>query len=183
MNEQVSPAEGSGERDEAAPDASPRLASSSASDLEIQAVESVLDFCEGFLTFYRSLFHASGALLDLGKHRLTRGQFFVLLRLQRYQRMTMSQVAATLANSKEQATRTVSSLVELGLVERLEDQHNRKLVLVHLTEAGRTFLAQEKGKVKQNLLLRFQSLDPVELAGLKEGVTELSRYFSRLEQG
>ena len=141
-----------------------------------------MDFCEGFLSFYRSLFHASGALLDVGNHRLTRGQFFLLLRLYRYQRMTMSQVAGTLAVSKEQATRTVSALVDLGLVERSEDQHNRKLVLVHLTESGRSFLVQERGKVKQNLRQRLQSLDSTELAGLGRTMGDLRQYFERLNQ-
>lgn len=54
--------------------------------------------------------------------------------------MTMTAFAEALEVTSPSATSFASKLVELGWVERRADDKNRKLVRLHLTEAGQTTL-------------------------------------------
>ena len=174
MNEHGLRSEIAANNDEALPD--PMPAASAVALVAEEVTDGVLVFCEAFLLLQKLLF----SNVDLRNYRLTRSQLYVMLCLLRHERMTMSQVAAGLAVSKEQATRTVASLVELGYVERLEDQHNRKLVLVQLTTAGRDFLDLEKKKMKQNLAQCFHTLDQQQMNEFNSSVRTVIHYLGML---
>ena len=62
----------------------------------------------------------------------------------------MTDVSRRLMISKPAATQVVNRLVENGLVERLSDENDRRVVYIKATEAGRTFYSE---KMDRNLSL------------------------------
>ena len=60
----------------------------------------------------------------------------------------MTDVSRRLMISKPAATQVVNRLVENGLVERLSDENDRRVVYIKATEAGRAFYAE---KMDRNL--------------------------------
>ena len=70
--------------------------------------------------------------------------------------MTMSQAAASLGCSKEQATRLVAALVDAGFIERLHSEENRKLVMIRLTKEGTAFVCWERMMVQEKTRREFE---------------------------
>lgn len=61
---------------------------------------------------------------------------FCLFRLHKYRRSSMGELAQWLGVSNQQLTRIVKGLVEHGLAVRVQDDANRRLVLVEITPEG-----------------------------------------------
>lgn len=61
---------------------------------------------------------------------------FCLFRLHKYRRSSMGELAQWLGVSNQQLTRIVNGLVEHGLAVRVQDENNRRLVLVEITPKG-----------------------------------------------
>lgn len=112
---------------------------------------------------------------------ITRSQFFILLALMSNDMLNMTQIAAYIASSKEQATRAVAPLVDVGYVERFHDEHNRKLVLIHLTPAGRAYLHETKEQLRQSLEQKFEKLPPQEQADLTLALQTILRILKKMQ--
>ena len=69
--------------------------------------------------------------------RLTKTQLLIVTALSYHESFHMSQLAAYLSFSKEQATRAAAPLVEAGLVERFAQSENRTRVFLRLTADGK----------------------------------------------
>ena len=89
--------------------------------------------------------------MDYQGVRFTKYQIYLLIVLSRKKSMTMSQAAASLGCSKEQATRLVAALVDAGFIERLHSEENRKLVMIRLTKEGTAFVCWERMMVQEKL--------------------------------
>ena len=68
---------------------------------------------------------------------LTRTQQIILLALAVKDNLSMSQLAGKICTSNEQATRAVTQLVDKGLVNRMQNKTNRRVVNISLTQNGR----------------------------------------------
>jgi DNA-binding MarR family transcriptional regulator len=68
---------------------------------------------------------------------LSLDEYDVLLQLRRLGPTTMSELAANLLISRASTTRLVDRLVVRGWIERGDDPHDRRIVRVALTPAGR----------------------------------------------
>ena len=89
------------------------------------------------------LTHRLFSLADSKKqYGLTKSQTLILVALFYRGTVCMSQIAAYLNSSKEQATRAVAGMVELGLIERYERPDNRTHVYVRLTDTGRDYVVR-----------------------------------------
>lgn len=66
----------------------------------------------------------------------TRTQFYILTALHTRAELSMTQIAQLIGASKEQATRAVAPLVDMGLAERTVPASNRTRVMLHLTAEG-----------------------------------------------
>ena len=62
--------------------------------------------------------------------------------------MTMSELAKTLMMTKPQLTHVVDLLVSSGIVERRQDENDRRVINLALTEKGRVLLEYGKNKIK-----------------------------------
>lgn len=96
--------------------------------------------------------------IDIKHSNLTKTQLFILFSLMDKPSLNMSQIASYIASSHEQATRAVAPLVKSGYVERFFDEHNRKLVLIRLTEIGDNFISFEKEQLIKNLVSKLEEL-------------------------
>lgn len=114
---------------------------------------------------------------------LTMAQVKALFILAAHEPCRMGQLAQCLSVSLPSATGTVDRLVQAGLVERLADPDDRRLVLVRLTEAGRTLVEQLREGRRARLMAGLQRLSPPDLAALAQGLRALAVALAELENG
>ena len=104
---------------------------------------------------------------------ITKTQEIILMSLMNNPSLTMSNLAHSIHSSKEHATRSVNTLVELQLIERCADQKNRRLVLVKLTEKGRTYIEERKAALTSNLVEKFSLIPEEELNRFHRAVYDI----------
>ena len=93
----------------------------------------------------------------------------------------MSQLAAYLSFSKEQATRAAAPLVEAGLVERFAQLENRTRVFLRLTADGKNLADELRAQFSSQLKARVSaSLSEPEQLELREAAETLVRLLSKI---
>ena len=120
--------------------------------------------------------------LDYHGMRFTRYQFCLMMELSRGRSLTMSQAAASIGCSKEQATRLVSALVESGYIERFHSETNRKLVIIRLTEAGEELIRHEKAIAREKMKEDLNGLDAKERDIYFKTLEQFTAVLKRLEE-
>lgn len=120
--------------------------------------------------------------LDYQGVRFTKYQIYLLIVLSRKKSMTMSQAAASLGCSKEQATRLVAALVEAGYIERLHSEENRKLVMIRLTKEGAGFIRWERSMVWEKLKKDLGCLDQEEMEQFFSYISQLAPLLRKVEE-
>lgn len=83
--------------------------------------------------------------------RLTKTQLLIVTALSYHESFHMSQLAAYLSFSKEQATRAAAPLVEAGLVERFAQLENRTRVFLRLTADGKNLADELRAQFSSQL--------------------------------
>ena len=112
----------------------------------------------------------SERLVRLG---VSMAQLNIMYTLQRDGTMTMSQLADVLGVSVSNATGLVDRLAERGFVERSRVPEDRRIVMVHVTEAGAR-LIQENDAMSDELMRDvLDHLDPADLPVVAHVVAEL----------
>lgn len=119
--------------------------------------------------------------IDIKHTDFTKTQLFIMFALMGKPSLNMSQIAAYIASSHEQATRAVAPLVKAGCVERFCDESNRKLVLIRLTAEGRNFISFEKEQLKKNLISRLDKLTKEEREEFNKATFTTLRILKKLE--
>jgi DNA-binding MarR family transcriptional regulator len=127
---------------------------------------------EAFLG-YQSL--VKRALLKY-RNGLTKTQTMVLGLLSEEAEFKMSTLASRMAVSREQASRAVAGVVEMGLVERRRSTSDGKVVKVSLTDAGRMFLDRQQRECSKMISSELASLTQAE----RDELHEVSRAAIRL---
>ncbi len=120
--------------------------------------------------------------LDYHGVRFTKYQFYLMMELSRGRSLTMSQAAASVGCSKEQATRMVSALVDAGYIERFHSETNRKLVIVRLTEEGERLIRHEKSIAREKLKEDLNCLVEKERDVFFETLKQFGAVLRRLEE-
>jgi DNA-binding MarR family transcriptional regulator len=101
-------------------------------------------------------------------------QYSVLLRLKDRPR-TPREVADIERVSAPSMSRTVASLVDLGLVERSDDPEDGRQVILSLTDAGRNVIRDTRRRRDQWLAVRLEKLGDDERALLREATALLEK--------
>ena len=116
------------------------------------------------------------------KYGLTKSQIFIFLVLRYKGSMTMSEVAQYISSSKEQATRTVASLCDHGLLERYEDSGNRTHVHIKFTAAGEEYMQQLAEQLKAEISRKLTScLTEEDIETLRSSVETTIEILSRVK--
>ncbi len=95
----------------------------------------------------------------------------------------LSELAETQAVSLPTMSNSISALVERGWVTRVRAPHDRRMVLVELTPAGRTVLEEVKRSVEGRVGRLLASLSPAECDQLLTGLEVLCGCFTRPADG
>lgn len=85
----------------------------------------------------------------------------------------MRTFAERIGASTPYATGIVDRLIKLGLVERLPEPNDRRVVIVHLTDEGRSFLERLLSSMRSVAIPLFERMAEEDLAALDRGLRAL----------
>lgn len=94
----------------------------------------------------------------------------------------MGRVAEMLGTGLPTATGLVTRMEDRGLVERLRDGDDRRVVLVQLSDAGRQELSALQAKRRQRMAAALELLSPDQRRTLLDAIRNLRRAFARLDE-
>ena len=89
--------------------------------------------------------------------------------------LTMSQLADDLQMPKQQLTKLVNSLEENGMVCRIHNPTNRRLVSVHITPSGTQLVDDSLKEVVQTIIPELEIFSEEEKTELHNSITTLNR--------
>ena len=121
-------------------------------------------------------------ILPQGNHgySLSKEQITILIVLAVNQPLSMSTLAEKVCVSPAQLSRSVSAMVEMGLVERFSDQHDRRRQLVRFTEAGAATYAQYKDECIQRIKNLLDALPEDEYANFVQAANAINQIVVKL---
>lgn len=124
----------------------------------LQLIEEIL------LSFHviRNITKAKATSLGHQNH-ITHSQWFVLIIIQHFKKLSIKDIAQKLEMSSSAATQLVDGLVQVNLVMRQEDSKDRRLVKLELSPKGRKHLAATKKKRIAEMAEIFDALTDKEL--------------------
>lgn len=114
-----------------------------------------------------------------GEADLTDGQFAVLASIKRHGPMTPGALAEHENIRPPSMTRTVNTLVELGLVAKASDESDKRLVVVELTDAGQNEINVTRRRRDAWLTEKLGQLTPEERQTLADASELLTRIASQ----
>jgi MarR family 2-MHQ and catechol resistance regulon transcriptional repressor len=129
-------------------------------EAEERALNAFIRFTRAFDTVDREISQIFRA------HDLTSGQFGVLETVYHLGPMHQGRLGEKLLQSKGNISTIISNLEDRGLVERRRDEEDRRYVKVHLTEAGRTLIADIFPEHVQKIVDTMDVLDEEEIETL-----------------
>lgn len=104
----------------------------------------------------------------------------VLKFIQREGPISMSAVAQALYYSKQNLTHIVDQLVKDGLVERISDPSDRRVLKIAVTDQGRTFITQNKETLKNRLVEDLSHLNEEDLGQLSEAFKTVKKRLPKM---
>lgn len=111
-------------------------------------------------------------------HGISMTHYQVMLQLEELESLPMSRLATGLDVSLPSMTGIVDRMETHGLVERLRDAEDRRVVLVRLTDAGRERLAQMAAMRRDWIERVLTHLDDAQLARLHAALEDVDRAFA-----
>ena len=94
----------------------------------------------------------------------------------------MSELGKFLSVSKPNITFLVERLVEDGLVEKIHDESDRRVIHVILTDKGKQFVQAKKGEALAMITAKLSSLDNPDLNDLSEALNKVIGIFTKLKE-
>ncbi len=107
------------------------------------------------------------------KEGVTRTQQIILLALAVEEKLTMSQLASKINTSNEQATRAVAQLVDRGFIERMQDNSNRRVINIRLTDTAHDFIRSTQNEMLGQLLDRFENVSDNEMEKFLDAINQI----------
>lgn len=106
---------------------------------------------------------------------ITPTQLAALYTVETHGPMTAGSLAAHEQIQKPTATRLIAGLTEAGLVDRLADPTDGRVVWISITSDGKRFLQRFRRRSSEYLAKRIKGLDPEDLATLGRAAAILDR--------
>ena len=118
---------------------------------------------------------------DKLEDNLTRTQQIILLALAVKDNLSMSQLASKICTSNEQATRAVTQLVDKGLVNRMQNKTNRRVVNISLTQKARDHIEGAKKAVLNEALANARGLTDEDMLVIKNSIQAVLEIIKKLD--
>ena len=144
-----------------------------------EAIDGIIDnlFFVHMLT-HRKLFKVDFQIVS---QDISRPHLVILRILKDSGSLPVSEVGRRVAISRPQMTHLLDKLIRLGLVERIPDANDRRVINVGLTTLGEKVLKQCRGLVKENIKRKLSLLEDNEIAELSTALRTLRELGSKLE--
>ena len=112
---------------------------------------------------------------------LSRLHFVILRILSHYGTLPISEIGKRLFIPKPQMTALLDRLIEFGLVERLPDTEDRRVINVNLTGTGKTTINECDKLIRESILEKLSSLNRDDLEDLARCTARLREIGAKLE--
>ena len=117
-----------------------------------------------------------GVHLDfLTSRNITQTQFLVLVAIHSRERAPMNVLAQNMQVSMPTISGIVDRLARAGYLQRIEDPHDRRQVVVELTSKGKTLIKQFQAAVSQRWQEVLLALSPKELEAFYKVIIKLTQ--------
>ena len=110
------------------------------------------------------------------------GQVAVLLILNKVGKSPMSELGKFLLVSKPNITFLVDHLVEDGLVKRVPDESDRRVIYVHLTDKGKQFVQRKKEQALAMITDKLSTLEDLDLDDLSKSLDKVIAVLTKLRE-
>lgn len=107
---------------------------------------------------------------------------FVLRNVQELGLVRMSEIGRHMEISKPYMTALVSKLISEGLVERVMEPGDRRVVNIRITAAGRDVLREFTKAAREAVIMRLSSLDSEDITSLHGSVRNIRSIVFKLNQ-
>ena len=107
--------------------------------------------------------------------------FFWLLLIDQYDNQSMSALAKTLNISKTQITPRIDQLVNDGLLERVPDENDRRVLRIVLTAEGEDLIKNSNITVKEGMNQLLNPLSPEELEELGKSIETIKNTVLKIQ--
>ncbi len=102
----------------------------------------LFDSTSAIFKLYSSMRRIVYLAFDRQEIKITRTQQIILVTLYHGGSLSMSGLARSVRTSNEQATRAIAQLVNMGFVERVQNEVNRRIINIYLTPAAEKYIKQ-----------------------------------------
>ncbi len=114
------------------------------------------------------------------KTNLNPGSLFILGILNRSEMLSMSEIGCKLSMPKPHVTAQVDKLIAEGMVERLFDPNDRRIINIKMTEKGKNDFHQIKMEISTELRQNLKKLEEIKLEELLASTTQVRTLLSEI---
>lgn len=107
---------------------------------------------------------------------------FVLRAVWKHGPVRMSEIGKHMGISKPYMTLLVNKLINEGLVERVPDPNDRRVVNVTITDAGRDAIREFMRSARETVIRNLSSLDSGDISSLHESMKRIRSITSKLDR-
>jgi DNA-binding MarR family transcriptional regulator len=93
-----------------------------------------------------------------------------------------SEIGKRMDISKPYMTILIDKLIEEGLVERIPDKSDRRIVNVAVTKAGRDFFKQFRNKARESIKKNLSTLSSEDIASFHDSIENIRIIISKLDK-
>jgi DNA-binding MarR family transcriptional regulator len=126
---------------------------------------------ENFLVFFPLIYKK--LMKDMQVSEISHQKFGLLNLINGNDCSTMSYLSKKIMISKPNLTVMADKLIEENLIERTYDPNDRRVIILKITERGKSVIEKHKIKIKEVLLKKFDLLNDDEVKRLNELVNEM----------
>jgi DNA-binding MarR family transcriptional regulator len=108
-------------------------------------------------------------------------RYFWLILIEQYGNLTMSGLATTLNISKTQLTPRIDELVKEGLLERVSDENDRRVLRIVLTTEGKNLIKKSNTTVTEGVNELLNPLSPEELEELSKSIETIKKTVLKIQ--
>ncbi len=109
-----------------------------------------------------------------GDKPLTHDPTYWVLGLLLYEELPISEIGRRLSRSKPNMTALIDKLMEEGMVSRIPDKQDRRVINIAITEKGRLLMKVKKREVMENVKASLVHLDKQEVDRLYSALEEVN---------
>ncbi len=130
------------------------------------------------ILIYIKLFNRE--LLHLGDRKFLK-TFFWLILIEKYDNPSLTNIGKKLRVSKSQITSRMDELVSEGLIERVHDENDRRIIRVILTSKGQDFINNNTKYFNEHLKDLLSSLSLAEVDELNKSIITIKNIVLKIQ--